>query len=166
MSPSYSYTHTHTHTLNPTLGNTSFSLTLTHTHTHTLPGAWREGCSIYPSVHLCFGYQGALLYGQLIQGIRPASPLIQAHRKQKSQMRFLNSVSKCAQICQDPKVFVTTLIRKQTGKERKITKWNPCRILTVSSRRQWDKTEAFPQIFLLFLNKKCRRFHINSIGVR
>jgi len=116
------HTHTHTHPQPNPGKHLLLPYTYTHTHTHTLPGAWREGCSIYPSVHLCFGYQGALLYGQLIQGIRPASPLIQAHRKQKSQMRFLNSVSKCAQICQDPKVFVTTLIRKQTGKERKITK--------------------------------------------
>lgn len=54
---------THTHTLNPTLGNTSSSLTHSHTHTHSLPGAQREGCSICPLVHLCFGYQGAHQYG-------------------------------------------------------------------------------------------------------
>ncbi len=53
---------TYTHTLNTTLGNTSSSLTHSHTHTHSLPGAEREGCSISPSVHLCFGYQGARQY--------------------------------------------------------------------------------------------------------
>lgn len=64
---------THTHTLNPTLGNTSSCLT----HTHTLPGAWREGCSICPSVHLCFGYQGVLC---MISSSEVSAPLLPKYK--------------------------------------------------------------------------------------